>query len=112
MSAVAARRPIYIVGPLYDWALFLLPPILSLLAGAAISGTYLADHVFWLAGRRVTPSALAVGVLTSAHLVAVAFRSHANPAVRARHPFRFLVLPALAFGAMMTSVWAVCLATV
>lgn len=112
MSARVERRSIYIAGPVYDWALFLLPPILSLCVGAAIAGTSFTDHQFWLSGKRFTPAALAIGVLTSAHLMAVVFRSHANSEVRARHSFRFLVLPALAFAAMMTSVWAVCIATV
>lgn len=112
MSERARTRSIYIAGPIYDWTCFLLPPILSLLAGAAISGTSLTEHRFWLFGKRFTPSGLAVGTLTSAHLVAVAFRSHANPRVLPRHRFRFLVLPLLVFGAMMTSLWAACIATV
>ncbi len=112
MSERAGSRSIYIVGPLYDWGWFLLPPLLSLLAGAAISGTFLTEDRFWLFGKRFTPSGLAVGTLTSAHLVAVAFRSHANPRVLPRHRFRFLALPVIVFSAMMTSLWAACVAAV
>lgn len=112
MSVPVRSRSVYIVSPLYDWGWFLLPPLLSVLAAAAISGTYLTEHRFWLSGKRFTPAGLFVGTLTSAHLAAVALRSHGNPRVRPRYPFRFLALPVLVFAAMMTSLWAVCVATV
>jgi hypothetical protein len=102
----------YIVGPGYDWLFFLLPPLFSLALGWAVSGTRIADGRFWLGGRRFTVAGLVVGALTSAHLVAVFYRSHAHPGVFPRHRFRFLALPALAFAAMMTSAWAVCVVTV
>lgn len=105
-------RPIYIVSPLYDWAWFLLPPVLALAIGAALSQSWWTEHRFWLQGRRFTPSGLLVGTITGAHLAAVFFRSHANPKVFPRHRFRFLVLPVLAFAAMMSSAWAACVATV
>jgi len=106
------ERSIYIVSPLYDWTWFLLPPIVALLIGAVLSGTWWTEDRFWLSGRRFTPSGLAIGTLTGAHLVAVAFRSHGNPRVFPRHRFRFLLLPLLTFTAMMTSLWAACFATV
>jgi hypothetical protein len=114
MSAgeASAKRSIYIVGPAYDWAWFLLPPIVSLVIGALISGTWCTEHRFWLQGKRYTPAGLAIGTLTAAHLVAVFFRSHANPKVFPRHRFRFIALPVLAFTAMMLSDWAVCITTV
>src|SRR5262249_40816611 len=61
------KRSVYIAGPLYDWSWFLLPPLVSLLAGAAMSGTWWTDHRFWLSGRRYTASGLLVGTLTGAH---------------------------------------------
>ena len=111
-DAAGKGRSMYIVGPLYDWAWFLLPPIASLVIGAALSQSWWTEHRFWLQGRRFTPSGLLVGTITGAHLAAVFFRSHANPEVFPRHRFRCVVLPVLAFAAMMSSAWAACVTTV
>lgn len=111
-EGVAKARSAYIAGPVYDWIFFLLPPIASVLVGALISGTWLANDRFWLAGKRVTWSTLLLGIVVHAHLVAVFVRSHLNPDVFPRHRFRFLVVPIAAFAAMMTSMWAVVIATV
>lgn len=107
-----ARRSPYIASPAYDWAFFLLPPIVSLLLGALVSGTSIAEDRFWLVGRRVTWSTLCIGILVHAHLVAVFVRSHLNRQVFVLHRFRFVVLPILAFSSMMVSMWAVVIATV
>lgn len=111
-APAAGQRSAYIVGPLYDWAWFLLPPVVSLVIGALISGSWWTDHRFWLQGRRFTPSGLLVGTLTGAHLVAVFFRSHANPRVFARHRIRFLALPVVALAAMLASAWAAAITAV
>ncbi|MRG97907.1 hypothetical protein [Polyangium spumosum] len=111
-EGVTRARSAYIAGPVYDWVFFLLPPIASVLVGALVSGTWIADDRFWLAGKRVTWSALLLGVVVNAHLVAVFVRSHLNPDVFPRHRFRFLVVPIAAFAAMMTSMWAVVITTV
>src|SRR5262249_47723730 len=109
--APAARSP-YIAGPVFDWVFFLLPPIASLALGALIAGTGFAEHRFWFAGKRATGASLMLGVLVNAHLVAVVARSHLNPEVFRRHPVRFVVVPLAALAAMMTSLWAVAVATV
>lgn len=106
------QRSPYIAGPVYDWAFFLLPPLVSLLLGFLITGTAFAEHKFWFAGRRATGSTVMLGVLVNAHLVAVVARSHFNPAVFRRHPIRFIAVPIAVFGAMMVSMWAVVIATV
>ena len=108
----APRRSAYIVSPAYDWIFFLLPPLLSILAGMLISGTTFDTDRFWLHGRRVTWATLLLGIFVHAHLVAVFVRSHLDPDVFPRHKIRFVVVPILLIGAMMTSMWAVVIATV
>ncbi len=110
--SVARARSAYIAGPVYDWVFFLLPPIVSVLVGALVSGTWLANDRFWLAGQRVTWSSLLLGIVVHAHLVAVLVRSHLNPDVFPRHKIRFVVVPIAVFAAMMSSMWAVVIATV
>jgi hypothetical protein len=111
VPATNARSP-YIAGRLFDWAFFLLPPLVSLAAGALIAGTAFADHRFWLAGKRATLATVLLGVLVNAHLVAVVARSHLNADVFRRHRVRFVVVPIALFAAMMLSMWAVVLVAV
>jgi hypothetical protein len=99
----AVKRSPYIAGPWYDWAFFLLPPLLGLALGALISGTRFSTRRFLLWDHRATGAALAIGILTHAHLVAVFFRSHLNPAIFKLHPIRFLLAPLLLYAAMMWS---------
>jgi hypothetical protein len=106
-----ARSP-YIAGRLYDWAFFLLPPLLSLVLGALLAGTSFAEHRFWLAGKRATGATVLLGVVVNAHLVAVVFRSHLNAEVFRRHRVRFVLVPLAVFAAMMLSMWAVVLVAV
>ncbi|MFO0549173.1 MAG: hypothetical protein U0271_12350 [Polyangiaceae bacterium] len=93
----------YVVSRAYDWAFFLLPPIgmLALAALAAYAGV--EGSRLSLGGRRTTYWALATGVLTHAHLVAVFFRSHGNGSIRRRHPLRFLVVPPVLVAAIAIS---------
>ncbi len=44
--------------------------------------------------------------------MAVFFRSHLNPTIFKRHPFRFIAAPLLLYGAMMLSVEVMIIATV
>jgi hypothetical protein len=104
-AQTGARSP-YIAGPVYDWALFLLPPVIALGLGILISGTWITHHKFFLAGKRLTPASLFLGVLINAHLVAVFFRSHGNPSLFRLYPLRFIAAPILLYAAMMTSIWA------
>ncbi|MCC6559163.1 MAG: hypothetical protein IT372_40070 [Polyangiaceae bacterium] len=110
--APAVRRSPYIAGPLYDWVFFLLPPVLSLAAGALISGTRFSDRRVWIGDHRTTGAALMIGVITHAHLGAVFFRSHANPGIFRLHPLRFTVAPLLLLAAMMSSEWVLVSVTV
>ncbi|HEU4406930.1 MAG TPA: hypothetical protein VFS43_16805 [Polyangiaceae bacterium] len=109
--APAARSP-YIAGRAYDWAFFLLPPLVALGLGALLSGTSLSTRKFWLGDHRTTWATLFIGSLTHAHLVAVFFRSHLNPAVFQRHPVRFIAAPLLLFAAMRWSMPVLIVVTV
>jgi len=103
--APAPRRSRYIVGRGYDWAFFLLPPVLSLVLGIAISGTRFVEGTFAFLGEEMTWEDLAIGTLIHAHLVAVFVRSHGNPQIRARHPVRFFVVPVALWGLLTASPW-------
>lgn len=111
-STPAPRRSPYIANPAYDWIFFLLPPLLSVLVGMLISGSSFDTDRFWLHGRRVTWTTLLLGIFIHAHLVAVFVRSHLNPDIFPRHKIRFVVVPIVLVVAMMTSMWAVVIATV
>ena len=123
MSAVSAAQPrsqevatpaareasrasaLYIVGPVYDWAFFLLPPTLALGIGILISGTALSTDSFMLWGQEFSVTALLIGAFIHAHLVIVFFRSHGNPQIFATHRLRFLLVPPLLYVAMLSSSW-------
>jgi hypothetical protein len=111
-SVVAPRRSPYIASPVYDWVFFLLPPLASLLVGALVSGTSYDTDRFWFHGRRTTWTTVLLGIFVHAHLVAVFVRSHLDPDVFPKHKIRFVVLPLVLVAAMMTSMWAVVIATV
>lgn len=112
MSAPGPPRSPYIAGPRYDWAFFLLPPLLAVAAGWLIAGTPFAERRFWVGDRRTTWGALVLGALIHAHLVAVVARSHLNPEIFRLHRGRFLLVPAALFVAMMLSSWVAVIATV
>jgi len=109
---MSERRSPYIVGAAYDWAFFLLPPVLSLAIGIDIARTNFTDHVFELAGHKYTAAELMIGTLIQAHLVAVLVRSHANAGVRRRHPIRFLVVPVAMWAAIAFSARVAVAATI
>ena len=102
----------YLVGPIYDWAFFLLPPLLSLAIGIAVAGTAFAEQLFTAAGQETTGAAFAIGALTHAHLVAVLYRSHGNPGIRRLHPVRFFIVPLFLFFAIRLSVWIALTSTI
>jgi hypothetical protein len=102
----------YIVSRRYDWALFLGPPLASLGAGALFAATSFGADVMWLDGRRQTHLDIGMGVLINAHLVAVFFRSHANPSIFKRHPARFVAVPIALVLAMLVSELAAVVVTV
>jgi hypothetical protein len=109
---MSAPRSAYIVGPAYDWAFFLLPPLVSLAIGVAVAHTAFTDGLVTVAGRETTWASVALGTVIHAHLVAVFVRSHGNAKIRALHPVRFFVVPALLWLALVASDWLAVTATV
>lgn len=98
-------RSRYIVGRRYDWAFFLGPPTLAVLAGFAMAQWEWAHLPFLVGAEEVTFAGVLIGAIIHAHLVAVFFRSHGNPSIFRRHPVRFLLVPALLFLAIVGSPW-------
>ena len=107
-----SQRSPYLVGPLYDWIFFLLPPLGSLVLGIVISGTAFSQRKISPTGQETTAATFAIGALIHAHLVAVLFRSHANPEIRQLHPVRFFGVPVLLFLAIRMSAWVALTSTV
>jgi len=91
----------YIVGPLYDWWLFLGPPTLAVVLGFIVSETPAAHEEIDFHGYEQSISALLLGIFIHAHLFAVFFRSHGNGTIRKLYPGRFLLAPVLLFTGMM-----------
>lgn len=109
---MSEKRKRYIVGPEYDWAFFLAPPLAALCLGILISGSDFSDRTFFLFGAETTVAELALGTLIHAHLVAVVFRSHANPKIFRLYPRRFVLVPLLLFVGIVSSLWVAVTATV
>jgi hypothetical protein len=110
---MSERRPSrYLVGPVYDWAFFLLPPLVSLLLGILISGTRFANGTLLIGGRELTGAKLLIGTITHAHLVAVLLRSHGNASIRRLHPLRFFLIPILLFTLIRSSAWIAVASTI
>ena len=99
-----AKSP-YIVGPVYDWAFFLAPPMLSLFIGILVADSSLATDVHWLGGERDTYVGFFIGTVIHSHLVAVLFRSHGNPQIRRLYPIRFFVIPVVLWLGIVSSPW-------
>lgn len=100
-----ARRSPYLISARYDWAFFLLPPLVSLLLGIVISGTSFSARAIQISGQPQTGSKFLIGILIHAHLVAVLFRSHGNATIRRLHPLRFFLVPVLLFLLIRSSAW-------
>lgn len=108
---MSARSP-YLVSPAYDWSFFLLPPLVGLVLGILIAGSAFTDELVVVNDQETTLAAVCIGSLIHAHLVAVFFRSHGNPAIFRAYPVRFLVVPPLLWVAIVSSTWVAITATV
>ncbi len=106
------NRGRYIVGPSYDWLWILGAPVLALVIGIVVSDSLLATEERFVGSESDTPIGFFIGTIIHAHLVAVLFRSHNNPSIRSRYPFRFSVVPVLLWLAIVSSAWLAVAATV
>lgn len=106
------ERSPYIVGPVYDWAFFLAPPMLSLLIGILVAGSWLTTEGLGLGADDDPVTGFLIGIVIHAHLVAVVFRSHGNPGIRKLYPIRFLVVPVVLYLAIVVSPWIAVASTV
>jgi len=103
---MSQARAQFIVGKTYDWLWFLSPPILSLAIGVWIAGSAFDTELIETSAKETTTrSALWIGVLIHAHLVAVFIRSHGNPRIFKEYPERFITVPILLYVAMLASSW-------
>jgi len=98
----------------YDYALFILSPLIAMALGLAL----FSDPAFNPEVRlqwwdpRVRPEfampflLFFISVFTHAHLVIVFFRSHGNESIFTLHPIRFRIAPVALLVAMLTWQWA------
>ncbi len=102
----------FIATQTYDVFLFILPPLLALAVAELLSIFDAPFEVTDFLGAKARRISIFISVWTYAHLVAVLFRSHANPEVFARHRTRFTWVPLLLLVALLGSDWALASAIV
>ena len=86
--------------------------MLALVAGIAVSGTRLTTAPLALGSEHDTAIGFFTAIMVHAHLVAVVFRSHGNPGIRRQYPYRFFVVPAILWLAIVVSPWIAVASTV
>ena len=79
--------------------------MLALGLGIAINESRLDTQDLDLWGYDSSLASLFIGTFIFAHLVAVVFRSHANPGIFRAYPLRFTLVPIVLFTAMISSLW-------
>jgi len=108
VRAAARFRSAYIKSPVYDWLLFLAPPLLALALGIFLANIEADDGLVTVSGEQFTWSGLLLGVLIQSHLFIVFFRSHGNRSVLDTHPYRFTIVPAVVMvGCLLWPLFAV-----
>lgn len=100
-----------ILNPLADALLFYTTPLWCVLLFWALSDTPLWYTISAFNYEHGVLSFVA-GVLTTAHLLAVVFRSHVNQTVFRQWPLRFTAIPILLFVALSASHWFLVLAAI
>jgi hypothetical protein len=105
------RSP-YIVSRSFDWLFFLGAPMWALSLGILVSGSFLANDIWFLGGEDDTLVGFFIGTMIHAHLVAVFFRSHGNPAIRKLYPIRFFIVPVILWVGIVYSPWLAAASTV
>jgi hypothetical protein len=116
MSAATAATPLparasassrrYIAWPAYDWAFFILSPVLALAIAEAIAGLAFPFERTRFMGGEDKRIAFFGSLWTHAHLFAVVFRSHLNQEIFRKHRVRFTLVPLAVFLGIWVSEWA------
>ena len=108
---MSARSP-FIVNRWFDWMFILGAPMWALALGILVADTSLSTEPRTLGMEDDTLTGFFLGTMIHAHLVAVVFRSHANPSIRKLYPIRFFVVPVLIWIGIVTSTWIAIASTV
>ena len=105
-EAVGARTgSSYIASAAYDGLLFIFSPMIALAIGEMITPLHWPFERTQALGGIDTRVGIFIGVFTTAHLVAVFFRSHANPEIFALHRKRFVLVPLVLLFLFGASKW-------
>jgi hypothetical protein len=104
-AADVATGSSYIASRAYDGLLFIFSPLIVLVVAELIAPLRWPFERTAALGGIDTRVAIFLGVFTTAHLVAVFFRSHLNPQIFARHRVRFLVVPLVLLPLFAASPW-------
>lgn len=93
----------FLISPIADTVLLIGSPLLALvltgLAFVAMGGS----RAVAFGSPAGTLLALAVGVLSTAHVIVTFTRTHGNPAIFRRHVLRFTIIPVLVFACLALS---------
>ena len=99
----ARAHSAYIASRAYDAVFFILSPLLSLAIAALLTPLQWPFERTRALGDIDSRVGIFLGVFTTAHLLAVVFRSYGSPEIFARHRMRFLVVPPALFLALLVS---------
>jgi hypothetical protein len=95
----------YIASRTYDSLLFIFSPLIALAIAELLTPLRWPFERTQALGGIDTRVGIVIGVFTTAHLVAVFFRSHANPEIFARHRMRFVLVPLVMLFVFGVSKW-------
>lgn len=95
----------YIASRGFDTVFFILSPLAALAVAVGLTPLEWAFERTRALGGVDSRISIFIGVMTTAHLFAVLFRSHANPEIFARHRLRFVAVPIALFAMLVSSPW-------
>ncbi|HME72194.1 MAG TPA: hypothetical protein VKM54_20340 [Myxococcota bacterium] len=101
LTAIERWQRSFIANPVYDAVFFMFSPLLGLGLAFVVArpvGPHGQVAMLYWGGPVWT-------VWTYAHLCAVVFRSHLNPAIFSRHRGRFIAVPLVLYAGMLSSMW-------
>jgi hypothetical protein len=103
------KKSLYIASPLYDWIFIIGSPTVLFFVAIVISDSWITEgQLFpYMHSDKEQHSYLQIfmGTTLAAHFLLTFVRSHANPAIVKKYPYRFWLAPLLLMLGMMTSLW-------